>query len=118
MSRLTVYSQHGTQDSTRKVTIEAWRVYRLINDVKKLHVCQELVSLQDEKIASLEALVDTKEGLIINLNEQINRKDYIASLHTQELERRNKNLRKEVKKYKITTFGALLLTILVILHGG
>lgn len=114
---MTVYSQSGTPDSTRLISIPAWRVYRLIHDVKKLHYCEKVVVLQENKIELLESLVNNKDKKIELLELQVNterefswKKDEIINSQNKFIKQKNK----EVFIFKLISVGQLILIILLV----
>jgi hypothetical protein len=110
------------QDSLRIVGIPAWRVYRLIHDVKNYHLC--LTALDDTQAAldSANQTIGALEGIKINLETQVDQQTEIAHLNwvaynseagLRKIE--NKVLRRQNLKITLVAVGEAVIIVLLIL---
>lgn len=88
------------------VCVEAWKMYRLIHDVKKLQAVEDLITVQDAKINELENLLKHKDVIISMQESGIKYRDNILSDY-------KKQVKKERRQKIYILLGAVLVIILI-----
>lgn len=104
-------------DSLQKVSIERWKMWRIIHAADNFYACDSIRAKWQKAALTADSTIKAKSAAIETQRQQIVARDEVAKVQTDRIMLQgevNKELRKEVRRHKRIAIGAGVIAILAL----